>query len=163
MRLLGVLSDAYAWWYRAPVQNSLFATLRLVAGDVHEAHPGVLAQLRHALAVLHVIEARCDKGLTLGLQPAHRDREPSSCAEAAIHCQLKHLHKLAALQLKMHMRRIPMVFTCPLGACHTSCLWTKVIVMAIDDCVKLVSRCIQMGWRLSILAAVPQGGPLLAP
>ena len=92
------------------MQNSLFATLRLVAGDVHEAHPGVLAQLRHALAVLHVIEARCDERLALGLQPAHsRGKEPSSCAEAAIHCQLKHLHGSAALQLKMHTRRIQMI------------------------------------------------------
>ena len=53
-----------------PVQDSFLAALDLVAGYVHETHPGFLAQFLHALAVLELIEAHCDEGLTLCLQPA---------------------------------------------------------------------------------------------
>lgn len=53
-----------------PVQDSFLAALAFVAGYVHEAHPGVLAQFLHALAVLELIEPHCDEGLTLCLQPA---------------------------------------------------------------------------------------------
>ena len=60
MSLLSVQSNGHSWHWGAPVQNSLFAALRLVAGDVHKAHPGILAQIPHALAVLHVIKARCE-------------------------------------------------------------------------------------------------------
>ena len=52
------------------MQDGLLAALVLVAGDVHQAHPGVPAQLLHALAELQLVEARRDVRLALGLQPA---------------------------------------------------------------------------------------------
>ena len=57
------------------MQDRLLAALVLVAGDVHEAHPGIPAQPLHALAELQLIEALRDVGLALCLQPA----QPAAC------------------------------------------------------------------------------------
>lgn len=60
-----------AWNSRGvPVQCSLLVNLLLRMPDVHQAHPGVPAQLLHALAELQLVEARRNVGLALGLQPA---------------------------------------------------------------------------------------------
>ncbi len=57
------------------MQDRLLAALVPVAGDVHEAHPGVPAQPLHACAELQLVEALRDVGLALCLQPA----QPAAC------------------------------------------------------------------------------------